>query len=577
MNPQQPGPAGAGQQQVRIPMYRPEQMRSLEILSDSDKEKYERGLRGLWDAMENNDATSAAHLQAKAKIAEFSRMVFTKVATMRRQTMAQGNQPGQPQNPALAAQRAAVAQQRPGMPANAAKPAINGGVVAAPGQARPVAPQGAQPGISQQVLQHVNSLRIVPPASMANDPEKVQAFKTETKTRYIRALQLMEQATKKMQHMQTIVNTRNAKGNPLNPDEQQKFAQEMEGSKKSHAEAKKYVEGIRHQSAEALRQEAAGAGQATGQATGAAQAAQAARPQHTQAPGNPMQAATASVNAAMDAAKNLQSGAVNRQAGATPQAPSTSGPTATPTVQTTAPAAPLHPAPAPQPHVKVEPGSHPQPPPVKTALAAATVQHPATASTPTQNSARVQTPQTSTPTTAGPAGAARPLSHQAAMSLANRQSASGPAASQPGSAGAGATTTPGSAGANATTPQGGHSHAHPTPTAGAMHISKMPIPKVLPEKAVQIPQPVATAGGVQPGRPTLGSGVGMSGGTMNQPVIQKNPAYIYETEGDHIMNKKKLDELVRQVCGGGPAGQDGNYLTPDVEEVRSLFVCLFNL
>lgn len=568
MNPQQPGQPGAAQQQVRIPMYRPEQMRTLEILSDSDKEKYERGLRGLWDAMENNDATSTAHIQARAKIAEFSRMVYTKVANMRRATQAQGNQPGQAgqigqgQNPALAAQRAAAAaQQRPGaMPANAPKPAVNGGVAAAAGQQRPVAPPGAQTGISQQVLQHVNSLRIVPPPSIAGDPEKAQAFKTETKTRYIRALQLMEQATKKMQHMQNIVNQRNAKGNPLTPDEQQKFAQEMEASKKSHADAKKYVEGIRHQSQEALRQEAA-AGQAAGQTAG-----QAARPA-PQPAGNPMQAATASVNAAMDAAKNLQSGAANRATAPTPQTPSTSGPAA-PAAQTTAPSAPAHPAPAPQTQVKVEPGTHPQPPPpVNTALAAASAgQHAASVGTPTQNSARVQTPQIATPTTAGPAGAARPLSHQAAMSLANRQSTNSvPTVSQPGSAGAGQ-TTPGAGGATVSTPQGGHSHAHPTPTAGAMHVSKMPIPKVLPEKAIQIPQPVATAGGVQPGRPTLGSGVGMSGGTMNQPVIQKNPAYTFETEGEHVMNKKKLDELVRQVCGG-PPGQDGNYLTPDVEEV----------
>ena len=54
---------------------------------------------------------------------------------------------------------------------------------------------------------------------------------------------------------------------------------------------------------------------------------------------------------------------------------------------------------------------------------------------------------------------------------------------------------------------------------------------------------------------------------MNQPVIQKNPVFTFEAEGEHILDKKKLNELVRQCCGGGPPGQDGNYLTPDVEEV----------
>lgn len=58
---------------------------------------------------------------------------------------------------------------------------------------------------------------------------------------------------------------------------------------------------------------------------------------------------------------------------------------------------------------------------------------------------------------------------------------------------------------------------------------------------------------------------------MNQPVIAKMPIPQFDTEGDHVLSKKKLDELVRQVCGGGSPGADGNYLTPDVEEVRFVF------
>jgi transcription initiation factor TFIID subunit 12 len=91
----------------------------------------------------------------------------------------------------------------------------------------------------------------------------------------------------------------------------------------------------------------------------------------------------------------------------------------------------------------------------------------------------------------------------------------------------------------------------------------MPIPKNLP------------GGGVNAGRPTLGNGLGTAGGTMNQPVIQKNPTFTFEAEGEHVLNKKKLDELVRQVCGGGQPSQDGNYLTPDVEEVRVFLLRFF--
>jgi transcription initiation factor TFIID subunit 12 len=109
-----------------------------------------------------------------------------------------------------------------------------------------------------------------------------------------------------------------------------------------------------------------------------------------------------------------------------------------------------------------------------------------------------------------------------------------------------------------------HTHAHPQPTPTLT--SKMPIPKNLPEKATAPPQPVSVGGGVTPGRPTYGGGNG-AGGVMNQPVVAKMPIPQFDAEGDHVLSKKKLDELVRQVCGGGSPGADGNYLTPDVEEV----------
>lgn len=69
---------------------------------------------------------------------------------------------------------------------------------------------------------------------------------------------------------------------------------------------------------------------------------------------------------------------------------------------------------------------------------------------------------------------------------------------------------------------------------------------------------------------------------MGQPVINKMPPVQFDTEGEHVLSKKKLDELVRQVCGGGSPGADGNYLTPDVEEVssnnrRSLFLQFFQV
>jgi transcription initiation factor TFIID subunit 12 len=97
----------------------------------------------------------------------------------------------------------------------------------------------------------------------------------------------------------------------------------------------------------------------------------------------------------------------------------------------------------------------------------------------------------------------------------------------------------------------------------------MPIPKQLPERAMSVPSGVTVGGGVAPGRPTMSQGSGTLGGVMNQPAVAKVQAYNHEAEGDHVLSKKKLDELVRQVCGGTAEGQEGNMLTPDVEEVRS--------
>ncbi len=95
----------------------------------------------------------------------------------------------------------------------------------------------------------------------------------------------------------------------------------------------------------------------------------------------------------------------------------------------------------------------------------------------------------------------------------------------------------------------------------------MPIQKQLPERATAVPQGVTLGGGVAPGRPTLSQGGGTLGGVMNQPAMAKVPAYSHDAEGDHVLSKKKLDELVRQVCGAPSEGSDGNLLTPEVEEV----------
>ena len=73
------------------------------------------------------------------------------------------------------------------------------------------------------------------------------------------------------------------------------------------------------------------------------------------------------------------------------------------------------------------------------------------------------------------------------------------------------------------------------------------------------PQPVSMA----PARPTLTGANNGPMGVMGQPAIQKQPPFLLQGAGDRVLDKKKLDELVRQVTGGS-----GDGLHPEVEEVR---------
>ncbi|KAK3346813.1 transcription initiation factor TFIID subunit A-domain-containing protein [Lasiosphaeria hispida] len=221
-----------------------------------------------------------------------------------------------------------------------------------------------------------------------------------------------------------------------------------------------------------------------------------------------------------------------------------------------------------QQQIKLEPGvqSHNIPPPLNTAIASGAAVGMQSAVTPTQNSARIQTPQSATPANQP----IQPLSHTSAMNKANTIHRNG---SIPGQSATGSGGTPASAGGViGGAHQQGHPHAHPTQSAGPTQPagqtlqSKLPIPKVLPEKATLVPTPVSAMGGVGSGRPTYSAGSGIGGGVMNQPALAKTPAYQLEGEGERVLNKKKLDELVRQVCGGTAEGQEGNLLTPEVEE-----------
>ncbi|CEI69553.1 hypothetical protein FVEN_g7071 [Fusarium venenatum] len=595
--------AAAGQPQQRPPpMYQPGQIRALPTLSEEEKSKYEAGLQGLWNKANGSPQNSQEHIAARQKIIEFSKMLITKIQSRRTQMASQNaqNQQARPQQ---------MQQNAAGQATPQAQPLQQAAGATAGSQTTGAAAQ--QNRIPEHILQHIAKINFRAPAQVAEKSgADANKWVEEIKQRYTRALMTMDNSKQKVAQIDKLINERAAAGTPFKEDELRQLQIRKEQQLKAHSDAHKWVDSVRKQQgnlqgtgqaqAQAQAQAAQNAARAsqqpaTGQQATATQQQPQSQPQQQQqtqqqqqqqsqpqqsqtqpqAPQNQPQAAQVQnnqnnappVNAAVEVAKQ-QLAAVGRASpangnpGATPGQVRPAQGTPQPGQQQQLPQAPVQ--------VKQEPGTAPANPAI--VQAAAHNQ----AGTPTQQSApRIPTPQqaaAAAPTTVP--GPQRALSHSAAIEMANKTINTPGSAQLPGRPAAAGTPTPGSAvnqgvmGPNVPqqpTPQG-HPHAHPPQPQQTPMQSKMPIPKVLPDKATAVPQGVSVGGGVNAGRPTMTQGSGTLGGVMNQPAMARIPAYNHEAEGDHVLSKKKLDELVRQVCGGAAEGQDGNLLTPEVEE-----------
>ncbi|KIW05558.1 hypothetical protein, variant [Verruconis gallopava] len=92
--------------------------------------------------------------------------------------------------------------------------------------------------------------------------------------------------------------------------------------------------------------------------------------------------------------------------------------------------------------------------------------------------------------------------------------------------------------------------------------AKMMTPKVISPSLSAPPVPVQNFPQARPTMAGPGNGVG---GVLGTPAIVKQSFNMESTENGGVLSKKKLDELVRQVTGGGE-GMGGEMLTPEVEE-----------
>ncbi|KAL3419646.1 Transcription initiation factor TFIID subunit 12 [Phlyctema vagabunda] len=522
--PQQGAQPQQGQQAPRMTLYKPENMRTLpEQFSQAEKQKWEHGLRQLWTTVEKNAADTPAHQDAKRKLIEFSKTLTAKIQHFRQQQQARLQQ----QPNAQAAQSVEAAR-------------------------------AATPRISQKILEHVNNFPYSLPLQLTQGSPEAMKYIQETKSKYLKGLMGMETAKGRMVSLDAVLETKNNEGNPLSAEEEKQWREKKDAAQKSYNDAQRFVEEFRKQQAQQQQQQQNATQQPNSSQAPATNTTTTGAPVNNMAMQNPVAAprpqmnlqqpnvATQTVNAAIEAARNQQMGGVRppipNQPGQAPQAQAPNSNANIPQNQAGA-----------APHIKMEAGV---PGPINTAVAHVGNQV-RTGSIPNNSpqtahpqSAHPQSahPQSAGPQSAGPHGVPRPLTHQAALSQAARSYSSGQTTGTPNVMGMGPHAHP--------TGQGGRE----TPNAGT---TKMPIPKNLPPNSVALPQPVTMP---QP-RPTYSGGPSNTGnGVMGQPVVHKTPGFVLDSEGERVLNKKKLDELVKQVTGGGDGLGPGEGLTAETEE-----------
>jgi transcription initiation factor TFIID subunit 12 len=503
-----------GQQPKRqVTMFRPEQMRALpDMFTAEEKAKWEQGLRQLWGQIEKNPSDSPQHTEAKRKLFEFSKTLTAKLAGAQRSAQQAGaarppsqGQPQQTQGEGSGGNQNAAQQPRP------------------------------QPKISPTLMDHVSKFPYVLPPQLAAGTPDAAKWLQDAKSRYLKALVAMESTASRVAAMDAHIQKRKEEGNPLSPEDEKDLTAKREQAQKGHAEAKQFVDNFRAQQAAQRNAQNAAAGNQQGNTAqqGAGNAGNNAgqpapvRPQMSTQQPNPALQNTQTVNAAIEAARNQQMN------GGRPQGSQGMAAQNAPSLQN---------MPQQTQNIKTEAGVPSQ---INTAV---TQMQQGSQGRPNLNS-----PQSAVPRSAGVPQSATSqaqapqiptaLSHSDALHQAARSYSTGQASSS-----------------NVM----GHSHPSVSQPRESQNIitNKMPIPKHLPDRAAAPPQPVPVPGG----RPTLSGGPSNAGnGVLSQPVIARTPGFNMEGEGDRVLSKKKLDELVRQVTGGGQG--EGEGLAPDVEEV----------
>lgn len=504
------------QPQSHANLIRADQVHRLPHLDDEQKTKYEQGVKNLWEVIDSRPQNSLEHQQAYTKLVQVSQNIKNTLGRWRAQNQTQ--------------QQGAANQDSLGGQNNASRAQIQGQ------QGQPEASQASGTALPQsvpqmppQVNQHGQSLPfIVPPNVVAAGPTQAADWLRQATSKYSKALQSVDFASSQLKELANMTAQRQREGRSFSPEEFQKLQTRKAQLSKMYSDNKEILAQFKHQQDSLRAQQnpqqsmvsSAGAGQNDGahanQGSHHSPATTGQQPIHQHLP--PGHGAPHTVNSAIDAARS--------QANAPPHpsmSPSNAGQQHSGQIPTSQSGSAV-------------PGQ-PQLP-----------QQPLNINTSSSAPQQTNSPQTAQPNSAIQ-GPPRPLSHQMAMAQAARSySNSNFQQSIPQSAGL-------------------HTHLQIGNVEQTNNNTKMRIPKKLD---ISEPQPVAMG----PARPTMSGGPSNGAmGMMGQPAIPKHPGFVLEGEGERVLSKKKLDELVRQVTGGGE-GIGGEGLSAEVEEVsyRGRFV-----
>ena len=499
-------PNGSTAPQPLLPINRllkPEEVPKIPNFSDDTKSKYLEGVTKLWQQIRNLSPEHESYQAAHKKLSEVTSQVHMHI---RRNSVAQLTTGGT----APTASTSTIPDARP------------------QGQ-QPVLPNG-QVQISQKVAQSAMGLNLVVPTTIANQgQETAQRWIKDTRQKYAHHLQSYETYSAQLLEITQLVEAGKREGKTFSDQERQELAKKKSNADGMRAQAREQILKIKQQQdhlksvihgANGAAQQIEGSANGINQGSNVESGEIKSIPQETQL--RQLSEHQGQVHTVSSALEKARQNAGSNERNATSPTNTTSGPLGPPGQ----PSSSQVPGQQAQ-HIKTEPSTTQMPLNIHADAGPPNSQH---------NSPQVGQPPVNS--SQGP----HPLSHQAAMASAAQKYAQ--------------------QNFQQATPQS-TTHAHPPisnrPDPQNNNV-KFSIPK---ELKVGTPQPVTMG----PARPTLSGGPSNgASGPMGLPAIPRHPGFVLEGEGDRVLGKKRLQQLMKEVTGASE-GDDAEVMSPDVEEV----------